>query len=225
MAPAKAQQTANYLAANTTPKEVNSVIDKIKSAKDAEDLTYIVKSAESEAPEVKAVDVPKPSGYQQLSLQQRADWNEYLRSLGDEAGSPNLDKGAPETEGMKKLKAYLAANPSSSLNKFKNPVDLVKSVQYEMNLIRKGKEFPGINPFELKAIQALLLKNRPKFMNINTSKEDGNPGQFTTQEYYPIFGSGGVDYAKSMNNVYKTLDTLHKIKSVDGKDITKLITR
>ena len=61
MAPAKAQQTANYLAANTTPKEVNSVIDKIKSAKDAEDLTSIVKSPSSEAPQVDAVNIPEPS--------------------------------------------------------------------------------------------------------------------------------------------------------------------
>ena len=74
-----------------------------------------------------------------------------------------------------------------------------------MQLIRRGEEFPGITPSELGVVQKFLLKTRKPFMMVNRSKADGNPGQFTTQEYYPVIGSAVTDYKKAMKTIYNTL--------------------
>ena len=222
MAPAKAQQTANSIISSVPPSKVSAMTQDIKSADNTADLSSIIKSYTSGTEDIKTdVNIPKPSGYKPLSVQQREDWNKYLDYLGKEAGSPKLDKGSPETEGMKKLKDYLAANPNSSLAQFEKPEDLVKSIQYEMKQIRGGKDFPQLTPFELKTIQTLLLKTREPFMLVHKSDSDGNPGQYTTKEYYPLFGTS-ADYSKVMNTIYKTLVKAHNITTIDGVDITKL---
>jgi hypothetical protein len=223
MTPAKAQQTANALISNIPASKVAAMSQDIKSADNTADLSSIIKSYSSDTEDIKVdSNIPKPSGYKPLSVEQREDWNKYLHYLGDKAGSANLDKGAPETQGMKELKAYLQANPNSSLSKFGNPEDLIKSIQYEMKLIRGGKEFPQLTPFELKALQTLLLKNRKPFMMVHKSDSDGNPGQYTTQEYYPLFGTS-ADYKKVINIVYKTLVRGHNITTVDGVNLEKMI--
>jgi hypothetical protein len=201
MAPAKAQQTANSLASTIPASKVSAMTQDIKNADNKAELTSVIK-AYSDDTEV-GVNIPEPSGYVPLTIEQREDWNKYIHSLGKEAGSPELDKGVP-TLGRQKLDAYLKANPNSSLNDFSSQDALVKSIQYEMQLIRKGNTFPGITPVELKAMQKLLKKTRLPFMQVTTSKMDGNPGQFTTQEHYPIFGST-VDYKQAMDKIYNTL--------------------
>jgi hypothetical protein len=222
MTPAKAQKTANALSGNIPAAKVQALAQDIKSADNTADLSSIIKSYSDDTEDIKInKNIAKPSGYKPLTVQQRKDWNEYLHSLGDMAGSPELDKGVP-TLGRQKLEDYLKANPSSSLNQFKNQDDLVKCIQYEMQLIRRGSEFPGLTPFELKAMQTLLLKNRKAFMMVNRSETDGNPGQFTTEEHYPEFNNE-TDYSKVMNNVYRTLVKLYKITNIDGTDITKLV--
>jgi hypothetical protein len=221
MTPAKAQKTANALSSNIPAAKVQALAQDIKSADNTADLSSIIKSYSDDTEDIKInKNIAKPSGYKPLTVQQRKDWNEYLHSLGDMAGSPELDKGVP-TLGRQKLEAYLKANPNSSLNQFKNQDDLVKSIQYEMQLIRRGDEFPGLTPFELKSMQTLLLKNRKPFMMVNRSETDGNPGQFTTQEHYPVFGST-VDYKQAMGKIYNTLVLAHKVTDIDGTDITKL---
>jgi hypothetical protein len=221
MAPAKAQQTASNLASTIPASKVSAMTQDVKNADNKAELTSVIKSYTSGTEDIKIdANISKPSGYVPLTVQQREDWNEYLKSLGKEAGSPELDKGVP-TLGRQKLEAYLKANPNSSLNQFKNQDDLVKSIQYEMQLIRRGDEFPGLTPFELKTMQTLLLKNRKPFMMVNRSETDGNPGKFTTQEYYPVFGST-VDYKQAMGKIYNTLVLAHKVTDIDGTDITKL---
>lgn len=225
LTPAKAQKTADYLASNIPSSKVQSAIASIKNADNSEDISSIIKSYSPDTEDIKIDNnIEKPSGYKPLSVQQRDDWNKYLDYLEDKGlnGSPSLDKGSPETKGMKEFKEYLSKNPNSSLAKFGSPEDLVKSVQYEMKLIRSGSEFPQLSPIELKSLQTLLLKNRRPFMMVRKSDSDGNPGQFTTKEYYPVI-SNSTDYKKNMNVLYKTLVRSHNITNIDGTDIQKMI--
>ena len=213
---AKAADVADSIKADFSKSKIETLID------DKKELSDVIKSYTAETSDIQTVDIQKPVGYKPLSVEHRLAWNSYLDFLGDKAGSSKLDLGAPETNGMKELKSYLKQNPTSKLNDFKSPVDLVKSVQYEMNLLRKGKSFQDLSPIQLRSIQTLLLKDRPKFMTINTSKEDGNPGQFTTQERYPVFGNS-VDYSNpsTMKKVYNTLSMIYKINSISGQSIAK----
>jgi hypothetical protein len=207
------------------------------------ELASVIKPYTSTGKDVKVnKQMSKPSGYNELTVQQREDWNKYLKYLGKEAGSSDLDKGAPETEGMKKFKEYLESNPESSLNNFSSPENLIKSIQYEMKVLRGdpnyeeneeddaylgGAESFGLEDYELKAIQALLRKNRTPWAKIRTSDSDGNPGQYTTQEFYPLFGTS-ADYEKVLPSVYRTLVSMYKktkigsAKNNTGTDITKL---
>lgn len=223
MTPAKAQQTASSIASNVPKEKVSAMTQDIKAADNKAELTSVIKSYSDDTEDIKIdANISKPSGYVPLTVQQREDWNEYLNSLGKEAGSPELDKGVP-TAGRQKLDAYLKANPNSSLNNFQSQDALIKSIQYEMQVMRRGDNASdlGLDPVELKAMQNLLLKTRKPFMMVNRSKMDGNPGQFTTQEYYPVFGGVGTDYKKAIPGIYKTLVLKHNIKDIDGQDISK----
>ena len=221
MSPAKAQQTASNIANNTPEPKVAAMTQAIKAADNKAELASVIKSYSDDTEDIKIdANISKPSGYKPLTVQQRDEWNKYLDSLGKMRGNPELDKGVP-TKGRQLLKAYLDNHPESTLNDFENQDDLVKSIQYEMQTIRRGAEFPDLTPFELKALQTLMLKDRKPWMMVNRSKMDGNPGQFTTQEFYPRF-DGKTDYKKVMKNVYKTLVLLYKIDDIDGQDITKL---
>jgi hypothetical protein len=189
-----------------TSSKVQALAQDFKSAKNTIDVASIANkySGGKEA----TVSISKPSGYSRLTVEQRNDWNEYLKSLGNMAGSPELDKGAPETEGMKKFKKYLASNPESSLNNFSSPENLIKSIQYEMQVMRKGNNASdlGIDAPDLEAMQDLLKIQKPLWMSVDLSKMDGNPGQDTTKGYYPFFGSAGTDYKKARGTIYKTLE-------------------
>jgi len=220
---ANAEEAKDSIVSKNSNTEIKTMINdesKLKDALNIKDLnTGIDMIKYPGAESIETENVKKPTNYQSLTSEQRAAWNDYLDSLGDKvAGSPDLDriaKGESETNGMKRLRAYLKQNPNSKLNDFKNPVDLVKSVQYEMNVIRKGKASQGtdidknLNPEAFRAMQTLLLRDRPAFMKINTSKEDGNPGQYTTRErYYKI---PNLDYG-SDSTIKKVSNSLTMLK-------------
>ena len=138
MTPAKAQQTASSIASNVPKEKVSAMTQDIKAADNKAELTSVIKSYSDDTEDIKIdANISKPSGYVPLTVQQREDWNEYLNSLGKEAGSPELDKGVP-TAGRQKLDAYLKANPNSSLNNFQSQDALIKSIQYEMQVMRRG---------------------------------------------------------------------------------------
>ena len=207
MTSAKAQKTIDTLpAGDMTKAKVQALAQDFKDAKNTTDVESIANdfSGGKEA----TVSISKPSGYKPLTIEQRNDWNKYLNSLGDTAGSPELDKGAPETEGMKKFKESLESNPESSLNNFSSPENLIKSIQYEMQVMRKGNNASdlGIDAPDLEAMQELLKIQRLPWVKIDLSKMDGNPGQYTTKSYYPFFGSAGTDYKKARGTIYKTLE-------------------
>lgn len=183
------------------PKDTATIASAIKDTSNKKELGAVLKDIKddpSSGSPVKRESVPAPSGYKKLTLQQRQDWNKYLEFLRQEGlqGSPKLDSGEP-TLGKKILFKYLKDNPESSLNDFGNQDNLIRSIQYEMKLLRKGVngEPFGLTSDELKGYQELLWKIRNKFMTTRTSDSDGNPGQYTTMEYYPSF-SGDVDYPK-----------------------------
>ena len=209
MTPAKAQKTIDTLPGNMTSSKVQALAQDFKSAKNTIDVASIAKEY-SDGKEA-TVSISKPSVYKPLTIEQRNDWNEYLKFLVDKgiAGSPELDKGAPETEGMKKFKKYLESNPESSLNNFSSPENLIKSIQYEMQVMRKGNNASDLgidSPEDLEAMQDLLRIQRLPWMRVDLSKMDGNPGQYTTKSYYPFFGSAGTDYKKARGTIYKTLE-------------------
>jgi hypothetical protein len=206
MTPAKAQKTVDTLPGNMTSSKVQALAQDFKSAKNTIDVASIAKEY-SDGKEA-TVSIPKPSVYKPLTIEQRADWNKYVKSLGNMAGSPELDKGVP-TKGTDLLSAYLKANPNSSLNDFSDQDSLVKSIQYEMQVIRKGNNGSDLgldDPNELQAMQELLRLQRMPWMTVNLSKIDGKPGQITTTGFYPYFGSAGYDYKKARGTIYKTLE-------------------
>jgi hypothetical protein len=204
MTPAKAQKTIDTLPGNMTSSKVQALAQDFKSAKNTTDVASIANSY-SDGTEA-GVNIPKPSGYTPLTIEQREDWNKYLEFLGNKAGSPELDKGVP-SKGRQLLSAYLKDNPNSSLNDFSDQDNLVKSIQYEMQVMRKGNNGSDIglkDPNELKAMQDLLSIQRKPWMSVDLSKMDGNPGQYTTLGYYPKFGNT-VDYKQAIGKIYNTL--------------------
>jgi hypothetical protein len=213
--PAKAKNIADTIVKSKDPKEISSIINKIKTADNEKELSAVYSS---EVPKIERKPLTPPANYRPITFQQRKDWNKYLEYLGSIGvqGSAELDKGVP-TKGITTFKKYLKENPNSSLNDYSSPVNLVKAIQYEMSIIRKGQGgFPELDDSELIVLQNFLLITRNKFMNTRTSDQDGNPGQYTTMCYYPEF-SGSVDYAKKIDNIKQTLSSRHGINPENMK--------
>ena len=130
--PMQAQQVAKDIE-KKDPATKETILRKIPDAKSVKDINNIV--YKDTVSTIKREKISVPEGYHPLSLQQRKDWNEYLYYLDDLglAGDPSLDEGE---KGMQELKKYHKANPDNSLNQFQKPIDLVKSIQYEVMLLR-----------------------------------------------------------------------------------------
>lgn len=185
-------------------KDTTKIASAIKNASSKDQLNAVLKNGIFP---IKRVRITPPAGYKKLTSQHRKDWNKYLDYLESTGlqGSPTLDKGTP-TKGRVEFSKYLKENPNSSLNDYADHDNLVKSIQYEMKVLRKGMDGSpfDLSSDELKALQELLWKIRNKFMTTRTSDSDGNPGQYTTMEYYPSF-SGDYDYQANIQKVYDTL--------------------
>jgi hypothetical protein len=224
MNPASAKDTVNKIDTSKISKAtLPSIVKDIKSDKNKDAVEDSIKNYTIESPssniEVIRKDIKEPSEYVPVTIEQRQDWNKYLEYLEAKglAGSPELDKGVP-TEGRKVFKEYLKTN-KSSLNNV-DPDKLIKSIQYEMKCLRSGKKFPGLTSDQLEYFQGYLKGAKKNFMDIKTSDSDGNPGQYTTQEYYPSFMSGtNFDYKEMMDRVYKALVTTYKALFVNKKPI------
>jgi len=184
-------------------------VDQIKNTENKQELISIIKNIGSPISSIKRENIKPPNNYKPLTFEQRKDWNkylDYLESIGLQ-GSPTLDKGTP-TKGRVEFSKYLKENPNSSLNDFKDHDVLVKNIQYEMRVLRKGIDGSpfDLSSDELKALQEFLFKTRNKFMTTKTSDSDGNPGQYTTMEYYPSFAGGSsFDYKKYIDSIGNTL--------------------
>jgi hypothetical protein len=185
-------------------KDTTKIASAIKNTSSKDELTSVLKNGIFP---IQRERITPPAGYKKLTPQHRKDWNRYLDYLESAGlqGSPELDKGVP-TKGRIVFNNYLKENPNSSLNDFKDHDALVKSIQYEMKVLRKGIDGSSfdLTSDQLKAYQELLWKIRNKFMTARTSDSDGNPGQYTTMEYYPSF-SGDFDYPANIQKVYDTL--------------------
>lgn len=225
--PVQAQQVAKDIE-KKDPKTKETILRKIPDAKSIKDINNIV--YKDTVSTIKREKINEPAGYHPLSLEQRKAWNEYLYYLGDLglAGDPSLDEGE---KGMQELKKYLKANPSNPLNEFEKPIDLVKSVQYEMMLIRKGDGgFPDLSDEDLFIMQEYLYRTRKPFMELMPSEIDGKPGQLTTKLHYPGITFGGrltldsFKYDKQIEDMAYHLIDAHGIKFINDIDLTNKLT-
>lgn len=148
---------------------------------------------------------PKPEGYAPTTVAQRTDWNNFLDYLGKQGlgGSAALDK-RDQSLGQMALNNYKKANPNFSITP-----DMVKNIQYEQYLLRKGDSFPTLNGDQLKYLRNGLSQ---AYLNHDTSQVDGWLGSLTSKSYYPTatrgsntgdkwnFGTDFETYASTADN-------------------------
>lgn len=225
--PAQAQKIAADIE-NKKPEVKQVILKKLPDVKTIKDINNIIYRDDTST--IKRQDIKMPKGYHPITIPQRKAWNDYLVYLGEKglAGNAVLDEG---DRGMEELEKYLADNPDNPLNEFGNTLDLVKSIQYEMTVLRKGKTgFPGLKDDDLIIFQESLLRQRPAYMNLIPSEIDGKPGQLTTQLWYPAktykyeTNKDPFDYSSQMEDVSFYLIDKHGIKSINGIDLTSKLT-
>lgn len=206
----------------------NSVVKELSNAKSMTDLKSIVYDS-GDSLNVKREHIHDFPGYRPLSLKQRQAWNDYLIYLDGLglAGNPVLDE---QTRGMDELKKYLSERPDNPLNEFNDKKLLIKCIQYEMIVLRKGNSgFPGLSDEDLVIFQKWLEISRPAYMNLIPSEIDGKPGQLTTKLWYPAKTKSGdddfnFDYASQIEEIALTMITKYRITRVEDQDLTKRIS-
>jgi hypothetical protein len=121
---------------------------------------------------------PQPANYQPLSVEERAQWNNFLDYLDKQklGGNPVLDQ-RDQSLGLKQLAAYKKANPSFAITP-----DRIPSIQYEQYQLRKGDSFSNLTPEQLKYVRNGL---NPAYMAHEVSPIDGWLGSITSKLYYP----------------------------------------
>jgi hypothetical protein len=148
---------------------------------------------------------PTPPGYTPLSVEQRAQWNGFLDYLDKQklGGNPVLDK-RDQTLGLQQMAAYKKANPNFSITP-----QMIGSIQYEQQMLRKGDSFPGLKPEELAYMRKGLS---PAYMARPISDVDNWLGSYTSKEYYPTstradnqgnkwnFGNDFESYVRSLSD-------------------------
>ena len=225
--PAQAQKIAATIE-KKTPEAKQIILKKLPDVKTIKDINSIIYQDDTST--IKRQDIKQPKGYHPITIPQRKAWNEYLIYLDKKglAGNAVLDEG---DRGIEELEKYLTDNPDNPLNEFGNTVDLVKSIQYEMTVLRKGKTgFPGLKDDDLIIFQESLLRQRPAYMNLIPSEIDGKPGQLTTQLWYPAktykyeTNKDPFDYSSQIEDVAFYLIDKHGIKYIDGIDLTSKLT-
>lgn len=119
-----------------------------------------------------------PANYAPLSVPQRQDWNAFLDYLGKKGvgGSKDLD-ARDKGLGLSYLKQYQKENPNTTITP-----DLIRNVQYDQYLLRKGDSFNGLNPEQMKYMRAGL---NPSFLAREISPIDSWIGSITSKLYYP----------------------------------------
>lgn len=144
------------------------------------------------------VPTPKSSVKSSVSItpEMMTEWNRYLNFLDSKGvrGSADLDK---QGKGFSYLDEYIKANPKTSLSR-----DAVPAIQEALKDYRKwtietneqrvaaGK--PGIELNTPKG-RVPLKGNEAIFMSqIDKTKIDGYPGQWTTQQIFPSEYMGAV---------------------------------
>jgi hypothetical protein len=226
--PVQAEKIANDIE-KKSEGEKKVIIKSLSLAKDSKEVNSIV-YAERDSLSVKREHIHPPTGYKSLSISQRRAWNEYLIYLDTLglAGNSVLDE---QSRGLDELKKYLEARPDNPLNEWNDKKQLVKCIQYEMIVLRKGESgFPGLSDDDLLIFQKWLEISRPAYMLLIPSEIDGKPGQLTTRLWYPAKTSSGVytgnsfDYASQIEEVALTMITKYGIKVVGDVDLTKKIS-
>lgn len=228
MKPSLANTIASEIESLPSNKKL-SVIKELPSARNLTDVKSILYGSEDTL-NVKREHIHPFPGYKPLNFDQRKAWNQYLIYLDNLglAGSPELDV---KTRGIEEFKKYLEERPENPLNEFVDKTHLVKCIQYEMMLLRKGDSgFPGLSDEDLIIFQKWLEISRPAYMKLIPSEIDGKPGQLTTKLWYPAKSSSfslkndNFDYASQIEDIALTIITKYGIRKIENLDLTKKIS-
>lgn len=171
-------------------------------------LSYDVSEPGDPVEPTKTKAVLPPKGYKPLSIQQRNDWNDFLDYLEKQGvgGSKDLDN-RDTSLGLSHFNKYLKANPNSSITP-----DIIPSVQYEQQQLRRGNSFPTISDDTVfKQYQGQLS---PQYRERPISDVDSWLGSLTSREYYPraqrVLTKGGTntryDFGVNFEDAIKALN-------------------
>jgi hypothetical protein len=133
-----------------------------------------------------------PSGYKPSNVDQRNRWNAFLDFLDKKGmgGNTELDK-RDRTRGLELLNEFNRINP-----KMKVDPAFIPTAQYESQLIRKQKSFPGLTPEQ----SAYAFKQlSPQYLNRPISEVDNWLGSYTSKQYYPTFIRKGGNVGPDTN--------------------------
>jgi hypothetical protein len=140
-----------------------------------------------------------PSGYKPLTVDQRNQWNGFLRYLYSKglSGNKQLDDGPDQTATL--ISNYKSMNPSFSITP-----DMVPHIQYEMTMMKAGKIPDANGKFTSTGSGAgNLIPNL--FSRTVLSPVDGRIGSLTSAEPYPIADlngkSWGTDYSRFLRDM------------------------
>lgn len=151
---------------------------------------------------IKAMSDPgKPVNYKPTTIDQRNEWNGFLRFLYNKGigGKAVLDKGNDQTQYL--IDLYKKQNP-----KFNITASMVPSIQYELMQIKNGNIPDGKGNFVSSGDNPFAHSIANSMTGHGLSKVDGRIGSLTSMEGYPIpifegKGSWGTDYNKYLSDI------------------------
>ncbi len=118
-----------------------------------------------------------PVGYKPLSIQQRNDWNQFVRYLNRDlkvGGNKDLDDRS-NAKGLAYLSEFKKQHPNFSITP-----EMVPYVQYEFQQLKSKNTLPNTNPEgRVKGLISDYFKDR------DVSGTDGWIGSLTSRQGYP----------------------------------------
>jgi hypothetical protein len=130
-----------------------------------------------------------PKNYQPVSVEQRAQWNNFL----DYANKQNIDFDKNPNAAANLMAQYKKANPNFSITP-----EQISNIQYEQYQLRKGDKFGSLSPEQLKYLRQGLPDT---YINRPVPNPNGQFNAATAKLYYPQKGTFGTDvegYVKSV---------------------------
>lgn len=123
-----------------------------------------------------------PKNYAPISVQGRADWNDFL----DYANKQGVDFDKNPQAGIQLMSQYKKANPNFSIS----PNQII-NIQYEQQQLRKGDTFGSLKPEQLKYLRQGLPDT---YLNRPLSDPNGQFNANTSKLYYPQKTANGKTY-------------------------------
>lgn len=152
-------------------------------------------------------DSNPPKGYKPLSINQKNEWNGFLKYLYQNKYSGNKDLDTGEDKTAQLIDMYKKVNPSFSITP-----QMVPIVQYEISQLQQGK-IPDKNGKLVNVMDNGFGKAIPSiYYGRQVSPVDGRIGSLTSAEPFPIqiskdlnknWGTDYWSYIKDMNQFMK----------------------